>query len=224
VEPTTKQQSADAALRRHPSEAGPPASGGGKMSLDSRAMTRRTSLALPPSMPMDDWRNLGQQIFVISDSSGWWLGDWLVYGQSQYPDRYRTAVAETSLGYQTLRNYAWVARRFSVSRRRSTLSFQHHAEVASMAEEEQDKWLNRADKFRWSRNELRRRIRATQSIERTTKGEQRVQVQVQVHAQTTQRARWEQAARNESKDLAEWIVGILDDAANGAITEEVEPS
>ncbi|MEU3020555.1 LmbU family transcriptional regulator [Nocardiopsis sp. NPDC007018] len=221
MEPT-KQQTAEAALRRHPSETGPPANGAGKMSLDNRAMTRRTSLALPPSMPMDDWRNLGQQIFVISDSSGWWLGDWLVYGQSQYPDRYRTAVAETSLGYQTLRNYAWVARRFPVNRRRSTLSFQHHAEVASMGEEDQDTWLNRADKFRWSRNELRRRIRATQSIERATKGDQRVQVQVQVHAQTTQRARWEQAARNESKDLAEWIVGILDHAADGAITEGAE--
>lgn len=192
----------------------------GRMSLDSRAMTRRTSLALPPQMPLDDWRHLGQQIFVIADSSGWWLGDWLVYGQDQYPDRYRTAITETSLGYQTLRNYAWVARQFSVARRRSTLSFQHHAEVASLPEEEQDRWLNRADKFRWSRNELRRRIRSTQSIERSTKGESKVQVQVQVHAETSQRARWERAARSESKDLTQWIIEILDNASNGVEPEE----
>ncbi len=32
---------------------------------------------------------------------------------------------------------AWVARRFPVSRRRDTVSFQHHAEVAALPEPEQ---------------------------------------------------------------------------------------
>ena len=41
------------------------------------------------------------------------------------------------LDYQTLRNYAWVARRFAMSRRRDTLSFGHHAEVPALPEPEQ---------------------------------------------------------------------------------------
>jgi hypothetical protein len=41
-------------------------------------------------------------------------------------------------------NYAWVARRFAMSRRRDTLSFGHHAEVAALPEPEQDFWLREA--------------------------------------------------------------------------------
>lgn len=40
------------------------------------------------------------------------LGDWLAYGQAVYANRHRTAVERTSLNYQALRNYAWVARQF----------------------------------------------------------------------------------------------------------------
>src|SRR4051794_9657427 len=98
----------------------------GRLSVDGRAMTKRTTLAIPQGMPIGAWRNLGRQIFVISDSSAWWLGDWLIYGQSEYPDRYKHAIAETNLDYQTLRNYAWVARRFVPGRRREKVSFQHH--------------------------------------------------------------------------------------------------
>ena len=109
-------------------------------------------------MPIGAWRNLGRQIFVISDSSAWWLGDWLIYGQSEYPDRYKHAIAETNLDYQTLRNYAWVARRFVPGRRREKVSFQHHAEVASFPEDEQDALLTLVELHGWSRNELRRQI------------------------------------------------------------------
>ncbi|MBE1455969.1 hypothetical protein H4W79_000183 [Nocardiopsis terrae] len=192
------------------------------MSLDTKALTKRTSLFLPEGMPMDEWRYLGQQIFVISDSSGWWLGDWLVYGQSQYPDRYKMAISETSLGYQTLRNYAWVARQFSVPRRRTGLSFQHHAEVAGLPEEAQDMWLDRAERFRWSRNELRRRIRSSASIKRAIRGEVPARVEVQLRAATEQRNLWEKAARSEDKNLTEWIVGILDRAAT-ALEDSPDP-
>ena len=49
------------------------------------------------------------------------------------------------LDYQTLRNYAWVARRFPAGRRRAGVSFAHHAEVARLPEPEQDYWLRRAE-------------------------------------------------------------------------------
>lgn len=35
-----------------------------------------------------------------------------MYGQAAYTGRYRDAIEQASLDYQTLRNYAWVARRF----------------------------------------------------------------------------------------------------------------
>jgi hypothetical protein len=63
---------------------------------------------------------------------------WLIHGENAYSGRYRDAIEQTSLDYQTLRNYAWVARSLPLSRRRDTLSFAHHAEVARPPECEQD--------------------------------------------------------------------------------------
>jgi hypothetical protein len=53
--------------------------------------------------------------------------------------------------YQTLRNYAVVARRLKLSRRRDNLSFQHHAEVCALGFEEQDRWLDLAAESPWRR-------------------------------------------------------------------------
>jgi hypothetical protein len=86
----------------------------------------------------------------------------LIYGESAYGwSRYREAIDRTGLDYQTLRNYAWVARRFEHGRRRTGLSFAHHAEVARMSPPEQDFWLRKAEQQKWSRNELRRQVRAS---------------------------------------------------------------
>jgi hypothetical protein len=105
--------------------------------------------------------DIGRQIISVANSSTWWIADWLVYGESRFKDRYLEAIAETSLNYQTLRNYAWVARRFDHSRRRDKLSFGHHSEVAALESPEQDYWLRKAEELDWSRNQLRSQIRAS---------------------------------------------------------------
>jgi hypothetical protein len=48
-----------------------------------------------------------------------------------------------------------------MSRRRDTLSFGHHAEVAAIAEPEQDYWLRKAEKHHWPVKRLRREVRAS---------------------------------------------------------------
>src|SRR5581483_2680626 len=108
------------------------------ISFGRMAAATRTELRLPEHLPSAEWCRVGQHIALIENASSWWLGDWLVYGQHKFPDRYRKIMAETSLDYQTLRNYAWVARRFHPSRRRDRLSFQHHVTVAPLPESEQD--------------------------------------------------------------------------------------
>lgn len=57
--------------------------------------------------------------------SSWCLCDWLAHGEDAFTGRYRDAVERTALDYQTLRNYAWLARPLALSRRRDTLSFAH---------------------------------------------------------------------------------------------------
>jgi hypothetical protein len=121
----------------------------------------RKGLLLPRQLPFQAWLSIGSQLSAVANSSAWCLGDWLAYGETAYNGRYRDAIEHTSLDYQTLRNYAWVARSFELSRRRDTLSFGHHAEVAALPEVEQDFWLRKAEELDWSRNQLRREVRAS---------------------------------------------------------------
>jgi hypothetical protein len=109
---------------------------------EEKILTTRLGLLFPSLLTFSAWQQAGQQIHRLHDSSAWCLGDWLVYGQREYVSRYRTAIEAAGLDYQTLRNYAWVARSFDLGRRREKLSFQHHAEVASLSREEQDRaWM-----------------------------------------------------------------------------------
>jgi len=120
-------------------------------------------LQLPRQMSFDRWLSVGRRLSDIYSSSAWCLGDWLVYGEAAFAGRYREAIEQSSLDYQTLRNYAWVVRRFCLSRRRDSLSFGHHAEVAALPEVEQDFWLGKAEEFGWPVKRLRREVRASLS-------------------------------------------------------------
>lgn len=118
-------------------------------------------MRFPRQLSYERWKTIGHQLASVGKWSAWCLGDWLVHGEEHYNGRYRDAVDQSGLDYQTLRNYAWVARRFNLSRRRDTLSLAHHAEVASLPEHEQDFWLRKAEEARWSRNRLRKEVRAS---------------------------------------------------------------
>jgi hypothetical protein len=181
--------------------------------LDELASARTNFLQFSTQIPFSRWKRIGQQIAGISNASAWWQGDWLAYGQARYPDRYKQAIEETSLDYQTLRNYAWISRRFDKSRRRSTLSFQHHAEVASLPEEEQDKWLDRAEKFGWPRNVLRQYLRINRQASGDQAGRRGKDSLIQVRVPVGQEERWQEAALRMGRPLDEWIVFVLDHAA-----------
>lgn len=128
--------------------------------IDSVVLPKE-GLQLPRQLSFERWLSIGQWLSDLYNSSAWYLGDWLIYGEMAYTGRYREAIERTSLDYQTLRNYAWVARRFPLSRRRAGLSFGHHAEVAALSEPEQGFWLRKAEHHGWSRNRLRREVRSS---------------------------------------------------------------
>jgi hypothetical protein len=139
-------------------------------------------------------------------------GDWLVYGQERYPGTYRQAMEETGLDYETLRNYAWISRRFPASERHPGLSFQHHVEVASLAPEERRRWLDRAAREGWSRNRLRRELRKEPADPSDVREHPR-QVRLQLRTTAEHETAWTEAAERDGLDLAEWITANLDRAA-----------
>jgi hypothetical protein len=182
-------------------------------------MVTRLGLNVPHTLSFDRWQSAGRQLSGIVESSAWCLGDWLVYGQRHYTDRYQLAIEAANLDYQTLRNYAWVARRFEMSRRRLTLSFQHHAEVASHPVAEQDEWLDRAEKFGWSRNQLRRRISESRGGRRQRGREMPVLPRLQVPPDQVER--WRVAAAQSGADFDRWIVSTLEAAAMEVLATSV---
>ncbi|MDI5980593.1 LmbU family transcriptional regulator [Amycolatopsis magusensis] len=181
--------------------------------LPPSTRTKQTGLIIPGDVSVDEWREIGNHIIVIANSSAWWLGDWLIYGQDHYPDRYKRAVEETSLDYQTLRNYAWIARRYPLHRRHAKLSFQHHAELASLPDEQQDEWLSRAEKSGWSRNVLRTKVRAAKNVGNGTEKAPKLNMRVAPE----QRRRWQEAAAAADQDLLSWMMLVLDSAASSTL-------
>jgi hypothetical protein len=189
-----------------------------RQSPENPILTTRVGLKIPPIVSFDAWERLGVQISRIADSSAWCLGDWLVYGQQEYADRYRRAIEVAGLDYQTLRNYAWVARRFELWRRRDKLSFQHHAEVAALDIERQDYFLDRAEQAGWSRNHLRRKVREERvgaAADTRTMTLPRLSVPVE-HVE-----RWREAAEAAGEKFEQWVVAALDQMATQALAEHI---
>jgi hypothetical protein len=127
----------------------------------TRVILSASGLQLPAQLPFEQWVGIGRQLSATATAAAWCLGDWLTFGQHTYAGRYRRAIEQTSLDYQTLRNYAWVASRFTLPRRRDTLSFGHHAEVAALPEAEQDYWLRQAEQHQWPVKRLRHQVRTS---------------------------------------------------------------
>lgn len=194
----------------------PNAREGRRLSVDPAVRTARTQLQLPSNLSFAEWQRVGKQLFLISDSSAWWLGDWLVFGEQNFPDRYRRAIAQTGLSYGTLRNYASVAHRFPVHRRHSKLSFHHHLEVASLPEAERWRWLEKAAEGGWSKSRLRAELRSSRD---RADDEAPLAFRVQVTATQQQHELWQKAAERTQHDLVGWISHALDQAASLALNE-----
>ena len=97
----------------------------------------------------------------------WWFGDWCNFGERKYGEKYSQALEASDYERSTLRQASWVARQIEMSRRLDNLSWSHHLEVAALEPEDQDRWLNRADKEQLSSRDLRGLVRA-ERIERET--------------------------------------------------------
>ncbi len=174
-------------------------------------------LQLPNRMSFEDWAHAGCQLSGIVDSSSWWLGDWLVFGKAHYADCYQLAIQRAGLRYQTLRNYAWVARRFEVSRRRSSLTFQHHAEIASLPVEEQERLLDLAEQNAWTTKQLRNAIRQQGGEAGRTGLVQPASARIDLPPNRV--AIWRRAADCVGLELDRWMLATLDRAATEALTE-----
>lgn len=109
-----------------------------------------------------DYEAVGEFITRAQRAAGFWLGDWLRYGESRadWRDKLSQAQDVTGLSEKTLKNVRAVAGGIELSRRRDDVEFSLHGEVATMAGADQEYWLEKAVVAGWNQRELRNAIRA----------------------------------------------------------------
>ncbi|MFI8167534.1 LmbU family transcriptional regulator [Streptomyces sp. NPDC085931] len=193
--------------------------------VGGQATVGTSGMTFPQGLPERSWERIGSGLRELTNSSAWWLGDWLIYGENTYgARRYREAVERTGLDYQTLRNYAWVARRFEHHRRWDGLSFAHHAEVTSLPAAQQDHWLREADRLKWSRNELRRALHAVAAGDGTRRRESRTDAPgataeprgevatLTIELSAGQLDHYSQVAAAHGLPVEQWVTRMLDAA------------
>jgi len=142
-------------------------------------------LRLPETLDLEAWCAVGRRLTRADQVMQWWLGDWAAYGLrkfegvvdeslgskvsglksgSQRPRRgaLKEFAESHGINYGTLRNLAWVSMHVDLSRRRDTVEWSKHAEVAPLPAKEQTKWLTKVEEENLPRAELRQQIRLSQ--------------------------------------------------------------
>lgn len=115
-----------------------------------------------PEWSFDEYEQLGNYLGIMNRSCMWWIGDWLLYGEGRFAERFAQAAASTRLAEQTLQNRMYVCRNVPMQMRRVSLSFSVHTEVAGLkTAKEQRYWLDRAEKAGWNREQLRDAMKAS---------------------------------------------------------------
>lgn len=102
------------------------------------------ALDLPMALVFDDWRRTGHAISRVGKAVPWWIGDWANFGECRYGETYAQVISELGLDYQTVSNYAWIARTYPVASRHEALSWRHHFDAAGLEEGERKVLLARA--------------------------------------------------------------------------------
>ncbi len=113
-----------------------------------------------PSFP--EHEGVGDFIRRSHQASGWWLADWLKYGESRpdFREQLEAMLDAAQISMKTAQNVKSIGAKVEPSRRREDVEFSTHAEVAALTPDEQTHWLGKTATEGWTRTELRQNIRA----------------------------------------------------------------
>lgn len=130
-----------------------------------------TGVEFSEDTPQEVWTEYMQFLSRTEQAIMFRIGDALLFGESKYR-QYEQAIEDTDYAYHTLKRAKQVCKNVEVGRRRPTLTFSHHQEVAPLSPNEQDYWLDQAEPLegqkqpRLSKSELRQAIREAAKLRR----------------------------------------------------------
>jgi len=86
----------------------------------------------------ETWEKKGVFLQAVHKNINWWIGDWILFGERKFPDKYSQAVFITGKSEPTLRNCAWVSSVFPPEERTyEDLTYTHYLEVAGVKDKEE---------------------------------------------------------------------------------------
>lgn len=124
--------------------------------LERAGAIRDGGLHLPPDLPWERYVAIGAWLGHLDDMRNWLIGDWLIYGEHTYGDKYVQAAEVVGLAPQTLMNLRRIAAKVPPQRRRPAVKYSHHGVVAALPPNDQKRLLKRAETERLSKSQLRR--------------------------------------------------------------------
>jgi DNA-binding transcriptional regulator YdaS (Cro superfamily) len=121
-------------------------------------------LFLPADLAYETYESIGAMLGALHQASSFLVGDYLLYGEFTYGEKYTQAALLLGLSPQTLANYASIAKRVPPGRRKIGVSFSIHGEVASLPPELQEHWLTVAKNEQLTKQEIRDRLRPPKEL------------------------------------------------------------
>ena len=173
----------------------------------------RTELQIPEGLELEQWEAMLVRVVALAESSSWWIGDVLAYGEWKYGEKYRTVLEQLELEYDRARDLAYVAGNVPASIRRADLSWSHHRLVAKLLPVDQERWLERAAAEGMSFRELQEALQNDAAGGSTR--EPLEQIRFTVAPDRLQRYE-SAAAAAQATSVAEWALSVLDKAAGVA--------
>lgn len=119
-----------------------------------------TGLLANDAPTYEDWYSCGEWLKHAEKAVGFWIGDWIRYGeQAKWGDTYTQAMGEFGLDYSTLRKYKYVSTQIPNAIRQADLGFTHHEAVAALDTSEQKELLSEAVTQEWTVDDLKKEIK-----------------------------------------------------------------
>lgn len=103
-----------------------------------------------------DWLAAGRSLSGSASDQSWAFADWLAAGHAAWgAEAMREAAESTGAPSGKISNYLAVSKAYPPIRRRISLTFSHHLEVARLPDTEREQLLDRAEAGEWTRAEIR---------------------------------------------------------------------
>ena len=124
-----------------------------------------TEIRINENATIEDWKLFGKSIKKTESGIQWILGAWWNYGHKKWSSDAEEIIKELGYSRNTLKKNGYIYNAVTSLRRRNSLSFRHHEDVAALSPEKQDHYLDKAEKEKLSSTKLRAVIREVERPE-----------------------------------------------------------